>query len=43
MTPAGATPHTFSKAVLGRTPTKLYSPFGIESPYNNPLTNKCER
>lgn len=26
------TPHTHSKQVLGRTPTKLYSPFGIESP-----------
>lgn len=32
MTPNCATPHTVSKQVLGRTPTKLYSPFGIESP-----------
>ncbi|XP_018318609.1 uncharacterized protein LOC112904275 [Agrilus planipennis] len=29
---APATPLTFSKTVLGRTPTKLYSPFGIETP-----------
>lgn len=33
MTPNALTPHTFSKHVLGRTPTKLYSPFGIDSPY----------
>lgn len=26
------TPQTHSKQILGRTPTKLYSPFGIESP-----------
>lgn len=26
------TPQTRSKQILGRTPTKLYSPFGIESP-----------
>ncbi|RZC39550.1 uncharacterized protein BDFB_001501 [Asbolus verrucosus] len=37
MTPNCATPHTFSKQILGRTPTKLYSPFGIETPYN-PVT-----
>ncbi|KAL3270580.1 hypothetical protein HHI36_021117 [Cryptolaemus montrouzieri] len=33
MTPNCATPHSFAKRVLGRTPTKLYSPFSIESPY----------
>ncbi|KAK9884340.1 hypothetical protein WA026_005290 [Henosepilachna vigintioctopunctata] len=33
MTPECATPHTMSKQVLGRTPTKLYSPFSFESPY----------
>lgn len=39
MTPNGCpTPNGFSKAVLGRTPTRLYSPFGIESPYNKPTT-----
>ncbi|XP_018571929.1 uncharacterized protein LOC108911472 [Anoplophora glabripennis] len=38
MTPNCATPHTFAKQVLGRTPTKLYSPFGIESPYNRGTT-----
>lgn len=39
MTPnACPTPNTFSKTVLGRTPTRLYSPFGIESPYNKPTT-----
>lgn len=27
-----ATPQTRSRCLLGRTPTKLYSPFGIESP-----------
>ncbi|XP_044254344.1 uncharacterized protein LOC123004894 [Tribolium madens] len=32
MTPNCDTPYTFSKQVLGRTPTKLYSPFGIETP-----------
>ncbi|XP_031331283.1 uncharacterized protein LOC116161923 [Photinus pyralis] len=37
-TPGFTTPHTFSKALLGRTPTKLYSPFSIDSPYNKPLT-----
>lgn len=26
------TPQTRSRQLLGRTPTKLYSPFGIESP-----------
>ncbi|VEN61932.1 unnamed protein product [Callosobruchus maculatus] len=35
MTPNVATPYTFSKQILGRTPTKLYSPFGIESPYKS--------
>ncbi|CAH1954054.1 unnamed protein product [Acanthoscelides obtectus] len=35
MTPNMATPYTFSKQILGRTPTKLYSPFGIESPYKS--------
>lgn len=38
MTPC---PNTLSKTVLGRTPTKLYSPFGIESPYNKPTT--CDK
>lgn len=39
LTPNGCpTPNEFSKAVLGRTPTRLYSPFGIESPYNKPTT-----
>lgn len=39
MTPnGGPTPNGFSKVVLGRTPTRLYSPFGIESPYNKPTT-----
>ncbi|KAJ8972124.1 hypothetical protein NQ314_000350 [Rhamnusium bicolor] len=38
MTPSCATPHTFSKHILGRTPTKLYSPFGIESPYSKSTT-----
>ncbi|KAK5638524.1 hypothetical protein RI129_012819 [Pyrocoelia pectoralis] len=33
------TPYTFSKRLLGRTPTKLYSPFSIDSPYNKPLTS----
>ncbi|XP_043279809.1 uncharacterized protein [Venturia canescens] len=28
----GQTPQTRSRCLLGRTPTKLYSPFGIESP-----------
>ncbi|CAG9862327.1 unnamed protein product [Phyllotreta striolata] len=34
MTPnvAGNTP--YSRQLLGRTPTKMYSPFGIDSPYN---------
>lgn len=36
------TPHTHSKQILGRTPTKLYSPFGIESPkyYSSKNDNK---
>ncbi|XP_011306751.1 uncharacterized protein [Fopius arisanus] len=29
---SSATPQTRSRCLLGRTPTKLYSPFGIESP-----------
>ncbi|XP_034945627.1 uncharacterized protein [Chelonus insularis] len=33
------TPQTRSKHLLGRTPTKLYSPFGIESPAS-PAWNK---
>lgn len=34
MTPnvAGTTP--YSRQLLGRTPTKMYSPFGVESPYS---------
>lgn len=39
MTPNGCpTPNGFSKTLLGHTPTRLYSPFGIESPYNKPTT-----
>ncbi|XP_060534365.1 uncharacterized protein LOC132706818 [Cylas formicarius] len=38
MTPNPQTPYSFSKQILGRTPTKLYSPFGIDSPYNNATT-----
>ncbi|KAJ9598130.1 hypothetical protein L9F63_026766 [Diploptera punctata] len=37
------TPQTRSRYLLGRTPTKLYSPFGIESPYHRnakPSTSK---
>ncbi|KAE8738711.1 hypothetical protein FOCC_FOCC015807 [Frankliniella occidentalis] len=30
--PQAVTPRTRSKCILGRTPTKLYSPFGIETP-----------
>ncbi|KAK4877854.1 hypothetical protein RN001_010360 [Aquatica leii] len=37
MTPGCATPNTFSRVMLGRTPTKLYSPFRIDSPYNKHL------
>ncbi|KAF2893462.1 hypothetical protein ILUMI_12722 [Ignelater luminosus] len=40
VTPGCITPHTLSRTVLGRTPTKLYSPFSIDSPYNKPLSNK---
>ncbi|KAF7284710.1 uncharacterized protein LOC143192515 [Rhynchophorus ferrugineus] len=40
MTPNPQTPFTKSKQVLGRTPTKLYSPFGIESPYNSTMNGK---
>lgn len=32
VTPNCATPHTYSRAVLGRTPTQMYSPFGIDTP-----------
>ncbi|KAG5878514.1 hypothetical protein JTB14_018898 [Gonioctena quinquepunctata] len=32
MTPNCATP--YSRQILGRTPTKMYSPFNIESPYH---------
>lgn len=39
MTPS--TPISKSRAALGRTPTKLYSPFGIESPIRpSPLNDK---
>ncbi|KAJ8916665.1 hypothetical protein NQ315_000310 [Exocentrus adspersus] len=38
MTPNCATPHTFARQVLGRTPTKMYSPFGIDSPYGKGTT-----
>ncbi|KAF5284967.1 hypothetical protein FQA39_LY16922 [Lamprigera yunnana] len=37
-TPNSATPHTISRAVLGRTPTKLYSPFCIDTPYKPPMS-----
>lgn len=40
MTPNCETPQTFSRKVLGRTPTKLYSPFSIESPYHSTTVNK---
>lgn len=30
--PQAVTPRTRSRCILGRTPTKLYSPFGIETP-----------
>lgn len=41
-TPTCVTPQTKSKQILGRTPTKLYSPFGIESPMHiqNMIENK---
>jgi len=32
---AAITPRTRSRRVLGRTPTKLYSPFGIDTPPHN--------
>ncbi|CAH0549623.1 unnamed protein product [Brassicogethes aeneus] len=40
MTPNCATPQTFSKQILGRTPEKMYSPFGIDSPYCSTTYNK---
>lgn len=41
MTPnPGVTPHTFSRQILGRTPEKLYSPFGIDSPYHPTTCDK---
>lgn len=40
MTPNPQTPFTKSKQVLGRTPTKLYSPFGIESPCSSTTDDK---
>lgn len=40
MTPNPQTPYTQSRQVLGRTPAKLYSPFGIESPYNSTTIDK---
>lgn len=40
MTPNCATPQTYSKRILGRTPTKLYSPFSIDSPYNTTTVSK---
>ncbi|KAJ4426950.1 hypothetical protein ANN_26749, partial [Periplaneta americana] len=33
------TPQTRTRHLLGRTPTKLYSPFGIESPYQRNVRN----
>ncbi|XP_066251848.1 uncharacterized protein [Euwallacea similis] len=38
--PNTQTPFTMSKQVLGRTPTKMYSPFGIDSPYNPTTIDK---
>ncbi|KAL1501610.1 hypothetical protein ABEB36_006907 [Hypothenemus hampei] len=41
MTPNPQTPLTHSRQILGRTPTKLYSPFGIgDSPYNPTTIDK---
>lgn len=43
------TPQTRSKQILGRTPTKLYSPFGIETPVreenkeNVPKTSRIKK
>ncbi|XP_057656412.1 uncharacterized protein LOC130893966 [Diorhabda carinulata] len=39
MTP-NCTNTPYVKQVLGRTPTKMYSPFGIDSPYNATTYNK---
>lgn len=36
------TPYTPSRQVLGRTPTKLYSPFSIDSPYHPTTTQDQE-
>lgn len=40
MTPNCETPQTVTRKVLGRTPTKLYSPFSIESPYHPTTCDK---
>ncbi|XP_044763251.1 uncharacterized protein LOC123320125 [Coccinella septempunctata] len=40
MTPSCMSPDSRAQKVLGRTPTKLYSPFGIESPYRKTTCDK---
>ncbi|XP_019869920.1 uncharacterized protein LOC109598446 [Aethina tumida] len=40
MTPNCATPDTLARQILGRTPVKLYSPFGFDSPYNSTTYDK---
>lgn len=40
MTPTCVTPDSRARIILGRTPTKLYSPFGIESPYKSTTYDK---
>ncbi|KAK3912244.1 Macrolide export ATP-binding/permease protein MacB [Frankliniella fusca] len=37
--PQAVTPRTRSRCILGRTPTKLYSPFGIETPQSGKQSN----
>lgn len=43
MTPACATPQTFSRNLLERTPTKMYSPFSIDSPYGATTTPNVDK
>ncbi|KAF5285211.1 hypothetical protein FQR65_LT13326 [Abscondita terminalis] len=38
-TPVCSTPNTLTRIMLGRTPTKLYSPFCIDSPYKKKNTH----
>lgn len=40
VTPGCLSPDSRAQKVLGRTPTKMYSPFGIESPYKETTYNK---